>query len=96
MDSARTMVSGFGRSASSKASYLARKQERFDAANAELQQMQEAGIIKSNGKLIESPPAPNELIANRDHSCSFTLEWRTNRLLLGTRFCCRPFKRGHF
>lgn len=67
MDSARTMVSGFGRSASSKASYLARKQERFDAANAELQQMQEAGIIKSTGKLIESPPTPNELIANRDH-----------------------------
>nr|DAE44291.1 MAG TPA: minor capsid protein [Caudoviricetes sp.] len=66
-DSARTMVSGFGRSASSKASYLARKQERFDAANAELQQMREAGIIKSTGKLIESPPAPNELIANRDH-----------------------------
>ena len=67
VDSARTMVSGFGRSASSKASYLARKQERFDAANAELQQMREAGIIKSTGKLIESPPAPNELIANRDH-----------------------------
>ena len=67
VDSARTMVSGFCRSASSKASYLARKQERFDAANAELQQMREAGIIKSTGKLIESPPAPNELIANRDH-----------------------------
>lgn len=67
VDSARTMVSGFGRSARSKASYLARKQERFDAANAELQQMREAGIIKSTGKLIESPPAPNELIANRDH-----------------------------
>ena len=66
-DSARTSVAGFGRSASSKASFLARKQERFDAANTELQQMREAGIIKSTGKLIESPPAPNELIVIRDH-----------------------------
>ena len=66
-DSARTSVAGFGRSASSKASFLARKQERFDAANTELQQMRENGIIKSTGKLIEAPSAPNELIVNRDH-----------------------------
>lgn len=59
MNSARTMVSGFGRSASSKASFLARKQAHFDAANTELQQMREAGTIKARGKLIESPPAPN-------------------------------------
>lgn len=66
-DSARTSVAGFGRSASSKASFLARKQEHFDAANTELQQMRENGIIKSTGKLIEAPSAPNELIVNRDH-----------------------------
>lgn len=66
-DSARISVAGFGRSASSKASFLARKQERFDAANTELQQMRENGIIKSTGKLIEAPSAPNELIVNRDH-----------------------------
>ena len=46
-DSARTSVAGFGRSQSSRASFLARKQEHFDAANTELQQMRENGIIKS-------------------------------------------------
>ena len=66
-DSARTSVAGFGRSQSSRASFLARKQEHFDAANTELQQMRENGIIKSTGKLIEAPSAPNELIVNRDH-----------------------------
>ncbi len=66
-DSSRTMVSGFGRSAASKASFLARKQECFDAANTELQQMREAGTIKARGKLIESPPAPNVLNFASEH-----------------------------
>ena len=61
------MVSGFGRSAASKASFLARKQECFDAANTELQQMREAGTIKARGKLIESPPAPNVLNFASEH-----------------------------
>ena len=67
VDSARTSVHGFGRSASSKASYAARKQERFDAANTELQQMREAGTIKAKGRLIESPPAPDEINFASDH-----------------------------
>lgn len=66
-DSSRTSVAGFGRSASSKASFLARKQEHFDAANTELQQMREAGTIKARGKLIESPPAPNVLNFASEH-----------------------------
>lgn len=60
-DSARTNVAGFGSSASSKVGFIARKQKRFDAANTELQQMRETGTIKTRGKLIESPPAPNVL-----------------------------------
>ncbi len=67
VDSARTSVHGFGRSASSKASYAARKQERLDAANTELQQMREAGTIKAKGRLIESPPAPDEINFASDH-----------------------------
>lgn len=67
VDSARTSVHGFGRSASSKASYAARKQERFNAANTELQQMREAGTIKAKGRLIESPSAPNEINFASDH-----------------------------
>lgn len=66
-DSARTSVPKFGRSEAGKANYTARKQERFDAANKELQQLRDNGTIKSTGKLIESPSAPNELIVNRDH-----------------------------
>jgi len=67
VDSARTSVPKFGRSEAGKANYTARKQERFDAANKELQQLRDNGTIKSTGKLIESPSAPNELIVNRDH-----------------------------
>ena len=67
VDSARTSVHGFGRSASSKASYAARKQEQFNAANTELQQMREAGTIKAKGRLIESPAAPNEINFANDH-----------------------------
>ena len=66
-DSARTSVPKFGRSEAGKANYTARKQERFDAANKELQQLRDNGTIKSTGKLIETPSAPNELIVNRDH-----------------------------
>lgn len=66
-DSARISVAGFGHSAASKASYTARKQERLEAANTELQQLRESGTIRSKGTLIESPPAPNELIVERDH-----------------------------
>lgn len=67
VDSARTSVAGFGRSEAGKASYTARKQERFDSANVELQQMREAGTIKAKGKLIESPPAPNEINFASEH-----------------------------
>ena len=66
-DSARTSVAGFGRIEAGKASYTARKQERFDSANVELQQMREAGTIKAKGKLIESPPAPNEINFASEH-----------------------------
>ena len=66
-DSARTSVAGFGRSEAGKASYTARKQKRFDSANVELQRMREAGTIKAKGKLIESPPAPNEINFASEH-----------------------------
>mgnify|MGYP004641271365 CR=1 FL=1 len=66
-DSARGTVPGFGRSEASKASYIVQKQTRFDAANKELQQMREASTIKAKGKLIESPPAPNEINFASEH-----------------------------
>ena len=46
-NSARTSVAGFGRSEAGKASYTARKQERFDSATVELHQRREAGTIKA-------------------------------------------------
>lgn len=67
VDSARTSVPKFGRSEAGKASYIVQKQTRFDAANKELQQMREAGTIKAKGKLIESPPAPNEINFASEH-----------------------------
>lgn len=67
MESARTSVAGFGRSEAGKASYIARKQERFDAANTKLQQLRESGTIRATGKLIESPPAPDALTFANEH-----------------------------
>ena len=67
VDSARVSVPKFGRSEASRASYIVQKQTRFDAANKELQQMREAGTIKAKGKLIESPPAPNEINFASEH-----------------------------
>ena len=67
VDSARTSVPKFGRSEAGKASYIVQKQTRFDAANKELQQMREAGTIKAKGKLIASPPAPNEINFASEH-----------------------------
>ena len=67
VDSARTSVPKFGRSEAGRASYIVQKQTRFDAANKELQQMREAGTIKAKGKLIESPPAPNEINFASEH-----------------------------
>lgn len=67
VDNARTSVPKFGRSEASKASYIVQKQTRFDAANKELQQMREAGTIKAKGKLIASPPAPNEINFASEH-----------------------------
>ena len=67
VDSARVSVPKFGRSEAGKASYIVQKQTRFDAANKELQQMREAGTIKAKGKLIASPPAPNEINFTSEH-----------------------------
>ena len=67
VDSARVSVPKFGRSEAGKASYIVQKQTRFDAANKELQQMREAGTIKAKGKLIASPPAPNEINFASEH-----------------------------
>lgn len=67
VDSARVSVPKFGRSEAGKASYIARKQERFNTANVELQEMRESGTIKAKGKLIESPPAPDEIIFASEH-----------------------------
>ena len=67
VDSARVSVPKFGRSEAGKSSYIVQKQTRFDAANKELQQMREAGTIKAKGKLIASPPAPNEINFASEH-----------------------------
>lgn len=67
VDNARTSVPKFGRSEAGKASYIVQKQTRFDVANKELQQMREAGTIKAKGKLMESPPAPNEINFASEH-----------------------------
>ncbi|MCI7102239.1 MAG: phage minor capsid protein [Faecalibacterium sp.] len=67
VDSARVSVPKFSRSEAGKSSYIVQKQTRFDAANKELQQMREAGTIKAKGKLIASPPAPNEINFASEH-----------------------------
>lgn len=60
-DSVRTYVHGFGRSEASKATAAAKKQERYDAANEELQQLRKSGTIKATGKLVDPPAAPAKL-----------------------------------
>lgn len=60
-DSARTMVSGFGRSASSKATWAAKKQERLDAVNNDLTELRQSGKIRMTGAAVVPPALPNTL-----------------------------------
>ena len=66
-NSARTSVSGFGRSQASRATALAQKQERLDTVNAELSKLRQDGIIKSKGGFVLPPAAPDALIFERNH-----------------------------
>lgn len=67
-DSARTSVSGFGHSQASKATAVARRQERLDVVNNELNQLRQDGIIKSKGSFVLPPAAPEKLIFEREHA----------------------------
>lgn len=60
-DSARTMVSGFGRSASGKAAWAAKKQERLDAVNNDLTELRQSGKIRMTGAAVVPPALPNTL-----------------------------------
>ena len=61
VDSARTMVSGFGRSQSSKATWAAKKQERLDAVNNDLTELRQSGKIRMTGAAVVPPILPNTL-----------------------------------
>lgn len=52
----RETVPGFGHSEASSAVWAARRQAQLEAANAELQQLREAGIIKTTGTAVLPPP----------------------------------------
>lgn len=73
-DSARTSVSGFGRSQASKATAVAKKQERLDAVNNELNQLRQDGIIKSKGNFVLPPAAPENLMFEREHAFQRIIE----------------------
>lgn len=60
-DSARTSVAGFGRSASSKAAWVAKRQERLDAINSDLTALRESGKIRMTGTAVIPPALPNTL-----------------------------------
>ena len=60
-DSARTSVAGFGRSASSKATWAAKRQERLDAVNNDLTALRQSGKIKLTGTAVTPPALPNTL-----------------------------------
>ena len=60
-DSARTSVAGFGRSASSKAMWAAKRQERLDAVNNDLTTLRESGKIRMTGTAVTPPALPNTL-----------------------------------
>ena len=60
-DSARTSVAGFGRSASSKAMWAAKRQERLDAVNNDLTALRQSGKIKLTGTAVTPPALPNTL-----------------------------------
>ena len=61
VDSARTSVAGFGRSASSKASWAAKRQEQLDAVNNDLTALRQSGKIKLTGTAVTPPALPNTL-----------------------------------
>lgn len=73
-NSARTSVSGFGRSQASKATAVAKKQERLDAVNNELNQLRQDGIIKSKGNFVLPPAAPENLMFEREHAFQRIIE----------------------
>ena len=73
-DSSRISVSGFGRSQASKATAIAKKKERLDAVNNELNQLRQDGIIKSKGSFVSPPAAPEKLIFEREHAFQRILE----------------------
>ena len=61
VDSARVSVAGFGRSASGKATWVAKKQERLDAVNNDLTELRQSGKIRMTGTAVVPPSLPNEL-----------------------------------
>ena len=67
LDTSRVQVQGFGRSTSAKAVWAAKTQQRLDMINEELQQLRQNGIIKSKGRVILPPSAPEVLIFQREH-----------------------------
>lgn len=54
-------MAGFGRSASSKATWAAKRQERLDAVNNDLTALRQSGKIKLTGTAVTSPALPNTL-----------------------------------
>lgn len=67
LDTSRVQVQGFGRSTSAKAVWAAKTQQRLNIINEELQQLRQNGIIKSKGRVILPPSAPEVLIFQREH-----------------------------
>lgn len=54
-------MAGFGRSASSKATWAARKQERINAVNSDLTILRQSGKIKLTGTTVSPPAIPDTL-----------------------------------
>lgn len=63
-DNFREQVAGFGRSAASKASWVARLQQKLDDVNQELQSLREDGKIKLTGKFVTAPKLQKKLEFN--------------------------------
>ena len=57
----RETVPGFGRSEASSAVWAAKREAQLAAANAGLQQLREAGIIKTTGTVVLPPALPETL-----------------------------------
>ena len=99
VDGARTSVTGFGYPEGRQTNKQVKVQNRLDAANTDLNQLRQDGIIKSKGAMALPPAAPDTLIFEREHVFQRIMERQmkftdADRIITNARFALRQQNGG--